>query len=808
MTARRIELPKKLIPVFDGPADVRSAYGGRGSGKTRSFAKMIAVRGYMFGMAGVSGQLLCGRQYMNSLDDSSLEECKRAIEEEPWLAAYYDVGDKYIKSRDGRIWFSFAGLDRSIESIKSKGRILICWVDEAEPVTLSAWSILIPTLREEGEDWNAELWVTWNPKRRTAAVESRFRNPTDPLIKCAELNWRDNPKFPAKLERERLRDKAERPDQYDHIWEGGFATVIEGAYYAASITQAKAEGRIGKVAADPLMTVRLFCDIGGTGARADAFTIWAAQFIGREIRVIDYYEAVGQPLASHLNWMRERKYTPDRAQIWLPHDGSSQDKVFDVSYESSMIASGYNVTVVPNQGKGAASARIESGRRLFPQIWFDAERTDAGIAALGWYHEKRDDQRNIGLGPEHDWSSHGCLTGDALIDTPDGKVAIRDIRTGDSVLTPSGQAHVSWAGRTKIASELIEITFDDGVKITATPEHKFLTTGGLLKADSLRYNDAVFSLETAPCISLANVSKMGYRAAFIASFKESNIGFGVKENCIAHREMACNHFSTACCLKQMMVDTLISLAMLFRAMEIGKISSHQTGAYRNADQIGQKNRSICQYDTKAYYTTRNQTDITRQSLKKVESFCIGQYGLMNPALFRKATISTISTAIKAITESKISNCFQLPIMQSIMRKVTLGSGVKGIRSISMLSDIKQSCGTHLKRVCAGIERTGKWLGPIGSLYKRFVQNADRHTKRSMSEGLNSARKVARLKRITGVAVPVYDLTVDHHHCYVANGVIVSNSDSFGLMCVAYEEPQVKKAAMKRPRNNGATGWMR
>src|SRR5690606_32476987 len=124
----------------------------------------------LFRSAGQSGIILCARQYMNSLADSSLEEVKRAIEDEPWLAEYYDVGEKYIKSRDGRIDFAFAGLDRSIDSIKSKGRILLCWVDEAEPVTAEAWSILIPTLREEGTDWNAELWVTWNPKHKTAAV--------------------------------------------------------------------------------------------------------------------------------------------------------------------------------------------------------------------------------------------------------------------------------------------------------------------------------------------------------------------------------------------------------------------------------------------------------------------------------------------------------------------------------------------------------------------------------------------------------------------------------------------------------------
>jgi phage terminase large subunit len=405
--AARIELPRKLIPVFDGPADVRGAYGGRGSAKTRSFAKMVAVRGYAYGRAGITGILLCARQFMNSLEDSSLEECKRAIEEEPFLAAYYDVGEQYIKSRDGRISFAFAGLARNIASVKSKGRVLLCWVDEAEPVPDVALTTLIPTLREEGDDWNAELWITWNPGRKTAAVEKRYRNSKDPRIKVVELNWRDNPKFPAKLERDRQRDLEERPEQYDHIWEGGYVTALEGAYFAKHLAKAKEEGRIGFFPADPLMTIRLVCDIGGTGARADAFAIWAMQFIGREIRVVNYYEAVGQPIDAHLAWCRKEGYTSDRAQFWLPHDGSTKDKVYDVSYESALQAAGYTVTVVPNQGKGAAMARIERVRQLFPQFRFNEVPTEAGRAALGWYHEKRDQERGIGLGPEHDWASHG-----------------------------------------------------------------------------------------------------------------------------------------------------------------------------------------------------------------------------------------------------------------------------------------------------------------------------------------------------------------------------------------------------------------
>jgi phage terminase large subunit len=359
-------------------------------------------------MAGGSGIILCARQFMNSLEDSSLEEVKRAIEDEPFLESYYEIGDKFIRSKDGRINFTFAGLDRNIASIKSKGRILLCWVDEAEPVTDEAWLTLIPTLREEGTDWNAELWVTWNPKRKAAAIESRFRNSTDPLVKIVQLNWRDNPKFPAKLERDRLRDLEERPDQYPHVWEGEYAVALSGAYFAKNLAEARLENRIGRVGADPLMTIRLFADIGGTGAKADNFVFWAAQFVGREIRVLDHYEQQGQPIAAHLGWLRSKGFTPERAQIWLPHDGDTQDKVHDVSYRSAFEQSGYSVTVVPNQGKGAAMMRVEAARRLFPMMWFNEESTQAGIEALGWYHEKRDEVRGIGLGPDHDWSSHSA----------------------------------------------------------------------------------------------------------------------------------------------------------------------------------------------------------------------------------------------------------------------------------------------------------------------------------------------------------------------------------------------------------------
>jgi len=300
----------------------------------------------------------------------------------------------------------FKGMNNyTADSIKSLEGFKRAWWEEAHTATQKSINLLRPTMRASG----SQLWWSYNPFRKVDPVDVMFmgdETPSDCVVVTA--NWSDNPWFTPELEQERLDCLRMQPDQYQHIWEGDYVSVSSGAYYAASLTTAKAEGRIGNVAADPLMTIRLFVDIGGTGARADAFALWACQFIGKEVRVLDYYEQVGQPLASHINWMRSKGYTPDRAQIWLPHDGATQDKVFSVSYESSLRDAGYTVTVIPNQGKGAASARVEAARRLFPSIWFNESTTEGGRDALGWYHERKDEARGIGLGPEHDWASHGA----------------------------------------------------------------------------------------------------------------------------------------------------------------------------------------------------------------------------------------------------------------------------------------------------------------------------------------------------------------------------------------------------------------
>lgn len=191
-------------------------------------------------------------------------------------------------------------------------------------------------------------------------------------------------------------------NEYNRELECDFDAAVEGAYFAAQLSDARKNNRIGRVSADPLMQYRTFWDLG----ISDHTAIWVAQFIGREIRVLDYFEGEGQPLAYYVNWLREKDY--GNALCVLPHDGAKRDNYSAIRFEDHLRDAGFKVETVPNQGHGADMLRIEAARRLFPSIWFNEVTTQSGIDALAAYHEKRDDKRGVGLGPNHNWASHAA----------------------------------------------------------------------------------------------------------------------------------------------------------------------------------------------------------------------------------------------------------------------------------------------------------------------------------------------------------------------------------------------------------------
>jgi len=385
------------------PARFKGAYGGRGSGKSHFFAE-LAIEDALAepGETGEGLRAVCLREVQKDLKDSSkllLEDklAKFKLGEADGFKVFKDV----IEAPRGGL-FIFKGMQEyTAESLKSLEGFKRAWIDEAQMLSARSLSMLRPTIRAKG----SQIWASWNPRRKADAIDEFLRGSRPANSIVVKANWQDNPWWTAELEAERKHDLEHYPERYEHIWDGEYARAFEGAYFAAGLAKAKAEGRIGRVAADPLLPLRAFFDLGGSGANADAMAIWIVQWVGREIRVLDYIEGIGQVLAYYVAELRRKGY--QEAICHLPHDGVNSNSITGKRYEDHLREAGFDVPPpLPNQGRGAASMRIEAVRRILPACWFNETTTEPGRDALGYYHERKDDNRNVGLGPEHDWSSH------------------------------------------------------------------------------------------------------------------------------------------------------------------------------------------------------------------------------------------------------------------------------------------------------------------------------------------------------------------------------------------------------------------
>jgi phage terminase large subunit len=389
MSTLKIPTAEIFEPLL-APARYKGIFGGRGSGKSHFFGELLIE----LCEAEPGTSAVCIRESQKTLAQSSKRLIESKIKKLGLSHRFRLYSDRIATPGGGLI--IFRGMqDHTADSIKSLEGFRIAWIDEAQSLSARSLALLRPTIRSKG----SELWASWNPRRKSDAIDDFFRTRKPDGAILVKANWRDNPWFPTVLDDERRTDLALYPDRYAHIWEGDYVRAFEGAYFANLLSQARAQGRIGKVAADPLLPLRAFHDIGGAGAQADAYTIWIVQWVGQEIRVLDYYESAGQVLASHVNWMRERGY--GNAINYLPHDGMNASTITGKTYADHWREAGFAVEPpVKNQGKGAAMMRIEALRRLGPQLWFNEAATEAGRDALGFYHES--------LGPEHDWSSHAA----------------------------------------------------------------------------------------------------------------------------------------------------------------------------------------------------------------------------------------------------------------------------------------------------------------------------------------------------------------------------------------------------------------
>lgn len=368
---------------------------------------------------------MCVREVQKSLAESA----KKLIEDKitaMGVGSLFDVQKGEIKTPGGGS-ILFQGMqDHTAETIKSLEGMDRCWVEEAQTLSELSWRMLRPTIRKPG----SEIWASWNPRRRTDPVDKFYRHDThEPgRVVCVQANWRDNPWFPQELEDDRQDDLKNDPEAVANVWDGDYVTILKGAYYAAALKQALNESRITFVPRDPNMQIRAWWDIGGPGKKADAMAIVVGQYVGREIRVLDYCEGVGQVLGFYLEWFRAKNY--DKALMIVPHDAAQThaDNPTGIDFEAQLKQAGFQTRKV-HSPPGIVMQRITTARRLFPRILFNKETTEALRDALGWYHANiTTDERQADLGPLHDWSSHAAdAFGLMAIDYQEPSLTTREI---------------------------------------------------------------------------------------------------------------------------------------------------------------------------------------------------------------------------------------------------------------------------------------------------------------------------------------------------------------------------------------------
>jgi phage terminase large subunit len=380
------EFPEKLEFLFE-PSRYKVLYGGRGGAKSWGIARTLLILGRAKPL-----RILCTREIQKSIADSVHKLLKDQIQE-LGLAGFYTVQETKILGANGTE-FIFAGLKSNINSIKSYEGCDKVWVEEAQTVSKASWDVLIPTIRKPG----SEIWVSFNPSLETDETYRRFvLNKRDDAA-VVKINWSDNPFFPEVLRKEKDHLKEKDPDSYENIWEGMCKQVVEGAVYKNELQAAEKEGRIMRVPYDATKPVDTFWDLG----YGDNTSIWFAQAIGFEFRLIDFLSGSQQGLQSYLKQLQEKPYI--YGTDYLPHDARAHELGSGRSIEEQMRLSGRKVKVVR---KLSIEDGIAAARAIFGKCWFDAEKCADGLQALRHYRYEMDDKLlTLKKQPLHDWASH------------------------------------------------------------------------------------------------------------------------------------------------------------------------------------------------------------------------------------------------------------------------------------------------------------------------------------------------------------------------------------------------------------------
>lgn len=393
----KFETPKAFESIWDTRKYI-VLYGGRGSGKSQNTARALITKALQKRPEEAPFIILCTRALQRSMKDSVHALIASQIVE-LGVEHLFRVLENSIRCING-VEFVFQGLRHNINDIKSMHNVKYCWVEEAQNVPEVSWQILIPTIRVEG----AQFFITFNVDFITDACYKRFI--IDPPKNCVsrKVNWDENPFFPETLreEMEHLREKDY--DQYLHVWEGHPILTLAGAIYASEMRKLVKENRITKVPYDPQYPVHTFWDLGW----GDYTSIWLAQKVGYEIRVISFIEGRLEPVQYYLGELDSLR--SKRGYVYgthcLPHDAQSKQlSAGGITVEQQVRNFGDTYVGVPRNQADS----INATRALLTTCVFDETNTAHGINHLQRYAFKVDPETGqYSQKPIHDDHSHAA----------------------------------------------------------------------------------------------------------------------------------------------------------------------------------------------------------------------------------------------------------------------------------------------------------------------------------------------------------------------------------------------------------------
>lgn len=203
---------KKNRTVFKNNITNFVSYGGRGSGKTYTFADAVIVEASLRKI-----RVLVTREIQDSIDDSIKAELEKAIVARG-LEGFFKITKTYIEGANGS-YFIFKGLKNNIRSIKSISNVDVALCEEAESITKVSWDTFLPSIRPDSG--RPIVIVIFNPQSILDDTYQRWVLSPPPGTEKKLINHNDNEFFPEFLEEQRQHAKKTLPlKYYNNIWEG------------------------------------------------------------------------------------------------------------------------------------------------------------------------------------------------------------------------------------------------------------------------------------------------------------------------------------------------------------------------------------------------------------------------------------------------------------------------------------------------------------------------------------------------------------------------------------------------------------